>query len=187
MSPVFKTAVVVVMAAVLSGCATPARISGMVASYDSVEAPADAYLRDSIRVGQVTGGKETNPMWTSQVDAVSFRAALERSLEQAGLFNNSDLADHYLNAQLVELDQPLFGTSLTVKATVRYELIHAPTERVVYEQMIERAHTAKFSDAFIGVERLKLANEGAVRVNIETLIADLYEITPSHTNPKGNL
>ncbi|HEY7907177.1 MAG TPA: hypothetical protein VIC53_09710 [Wenzhouxiangella sp.] len=49
---------------------------------------------------------------------------------------------------------------------------------MVYERLIERAHTTKFSEAFMGVERLKLANEGAIRVNIESLISDLYKITP---------
>lgn len=79
----------------LTGCATPARISGTIVSYETIQDPANAYLRDSIRIGQVTGGQDTNPMWTYQVDAVSFRAALERSLEQAGLYNNAELADHY--------------------------------------------------------------------------------------------
>lgn len=166
-----------ILALTLTGCATPARISGMVASYDTIQDPANAYLRDSIRIGQVTGGQDTNPMWTSQVDAVSFRAALEHSLQQAGLHNNTELANHYLNAQLIELDQPLFGAALTVKATVRYQLIHAPSDQVIYERLIERAHTTRFSEAFMGVERLKLANEGAIRVNIEGLISDLYKIT----------
>jgi hypothetical protein len=37
-------------------------------------------------------------------------------------------------------------------------------------------YTAKFSDAFIALERLKLANEGAGRENITELIDRLYKL-----------
>ena len=39
--------------------------------------------------------------------------------------------------------------------------------------MIQIGYTAKFSDSFLGAERLRLANEGAVKVNIQALIDDL--------------
>ena len=37
-------------------------------------------------------------------------------------------------------------------------------------------YTAEFSDAFLAMERLKLANEGASRENITELIERLYQL-----------
>ena len=39
-------------------------------------------------------------------------------------------------------------------------------QRPVFDQVVDVPYTANFSDAFYGVERLRLANEGAIRVNI---------------------
>jgi len=179
MSSLIKTGLLVSLIALLTACASPARISGMTAAYEPSLNPSQTHLQDSIRISQVTGGKDTNPLWTSQVDAVSFRQALEQSLRQSGLLGDSALANHYLSAQLMELDQPLFGTALTVRARVRYQLIDASTNETVYQRLIDQPYTAKFSDAFVGTERLKLANEGAIRTNIEALIQDLYQLKPN--------
>ena len=160
----------------ITACASPARIDGMVAGYHGQQAPSTSFLRDALVVQQVSGGRETNPMWTSQVDSASFRIALERSLNQAGLLSDGRMESYWLSAELQWLEQPLLGASFTVKASVRYELISAMTEQPVYERIIQTAYTARFGDALIGTERMKLANEGAIRLNIEQLIADLYNL-----------
>ena len=179
MPKLIKTALLLSLIALLTACASPARIAGMTASPQPSLDPNQTHLKESIRITQVSGGQETNPMWTSQVDAASFRQALEQSLRQAGLLGNAELANHYLSAELIDLDQPLIGASFTVTARVRYELIDADADQVVYQELITQPYTAQFSDAFIGTERLKLANEGAIRNNIEALIEDLYQLKPS--------
>jgi len=74
------------------------------------------------------------------------------------------------------LDQPFFGASLTVTATVKYTLIDRASGKAVYERVLATPYTAAFSDAFMAMERLKLANEGAMRANISRLIEDLIAL-----------
>jgi hypothetical protein len=156
----------------LSGCAAPARIDQM-ATYSSPIA-ANPKFKNGIGVSDVTGGKETNPMWTSQVSSIDFRRALEISLENSGMFSRVLAGSKYrLTADMVRLDQPMIGIDMTVSSTVRYSLIDMSSNKEVYGRVIQIGYTAKFSDSFLGAERLRLANEGAVKVNIQALIDDL--------------
>ena len=70
----------------------------------------------------------------------------------------------------------MMGFDMTVTATVRYSLIERISGREVFSRSIPTPYTAKMGDAFVGSERLKLANEGAVRKNIEELIAELLRL-----------
>ena len=69
----------------LFGCASPARIDQMAANIPV--AAVDAKLKKSIALLDVTGGRETNAMWTSQVSSDAFRRALEQSLENTEMFS----------------------------------------------------------------------------------------------------
>ena len=82
-----------------------------------------------------------------------------------------------LTADLLRVDQPMFGFDMTVSATVRYLIVeHATgnrqhaTGKEIFPRNIPTSFTAKVSNAFVGAERLKLANEGAVRNNFAALI-----------------
>jgi hypothetical protein len=65
------------------------------------------------------------------------------------------------------------GFDMTVTSTVRYSLIDNQTRKEVYTRVIQVGHTATMSDAFVGSQRLKLANEGSVQANIKSFINDL--------------
>ena len=159
----------------LVGCASPARVDQM-AVYVPVNQSNPA-LRNSIGVAEVTGGRETNPMWTSQVSSDAFRRALEQSLENAGMFSKILAGSKYqLTADLTRLDQPMMGLDMTVTSTVRYSLIDTKSRKELYSKVIQLGYTAKFSDSFNGIERLRLANEGALKVNIEAFIKDLLAL-----------
>ena len=77
-----------------------------------------------------------------------------------------------LTATLVDLKQPLVGTSLTVTSIVRYAMKNASGQSV-FDQTITASYTAAFSDSLLAVERLRLANEGSARANIAKFIAAL--------------
>jgi hypothetical protein len=72
----------------------------------------------------------------------------------------------------------MLGIDMTVTANVRYSLIDTTTRKEVFSKVITGTYTAKFSDAFAGVERLKLANEGAAKTNIQLLVNDLLQFKP---------
>ena len=158
--------------ALLGGCATPARVQQMVAANaGAAQQAVPEYLRASVGVKEVSGGRETNPMWMSQVGSAEFERALEESLRQAGMLSPARTGGRYLlTADLRTLDQPLIGINFTVTATVDWLMVERSTGREVLRRTLSTPHTARMSDAFMAVERLKLANEGAIRRNIESLI-----------------
>ncbi|HEY1091636.1 MAG TPA: hypothetical protein VGE47_11120 [Burkholderiaceae bacterium] len=169
-------ALVVIGTLILAGCAGPARVEQMQASSSIATrtAMANSPMRETVAVTDVTGGKETNPMWVSNVSSSDFEHALESSLKDAGLLSANRQGSKYkLVAHLSKLDQPMFGASMTVTATVQYSLIDRASNAEVFSRTVSLPYTAAWNDAFAGTERLRLANEGAIRVNIQQLIEAL--------------
>lgn len=167
------------MTAMLVACAAPARIDQMQvnSSLAARTAAKESPLRDGIAIRDVTGGKETNPMWISNVSSHDFERALEMSLRDAGLWSPNRQASKYqLIVHLEKLDQPFGGFDMTVTANVRYSLVERSTNKTVFERSLTTPYTAKLGDALLGTERMKLANEGAVRSNIQQLIDQLIAL-----------
>jgi len=161
----------------LSGCASPARVDQMVTSGQPAQRVAPTALRGNVALNDVTGGKETNPMWVSNVGSSEFSQALEGSLRTVGLLAPNRQAGRFtLTAHLQSLEQPMFGLDMTVTASVNYVVVERATGKEVFQRTIAPPYTAKWGDAFVGVERLKLANEGAIRTNISQLIDELFNL-----------
>lgn len=163
----------------LTGCASGARTDAMVvsASVAPIAASAPAALRSNIAIADVTGGSSTNPLWVSKVGGVEFERALEGSLQGVGMLQpNRQSGSYRLFADLQRVDQPMVGVSLTVTSTVQYTLVERASGKTVFDETISAPYTAKFSDAVFGFERLKLANEGSIRANIERLIQRLSSL-----------
>jgi len=162
-------------AAVLSGCATPARIDQMVSSATPEQRIKQTPFRSNVAVKEVTGGKETNPMWISNVGNSEFEQALEASLRDAGLLAAGKQAGKYLMiAHLEKLDQPMMGIDMTVTATVSYTVYERSSGKEILNRRISIPFTAQFSSAFMGTERLRIANEGAIRTNIAKIVDELF-------------
>jgi hypothetical protein len=171
-----RAALAATMLVLLAACAQPARVSQMVAP--NVMAPVTASnpeLLDSITIAEVKGGQSTNPMWTSQVDNPEFKEALDRSLAFNGLLAaDAAKARYAVTAELLELKQPLMGFDLTVTSRVKYSLQErggAATE--LFGEEIVTPYTADFSSSLVAVERLRLANEGAIRESIRNFLVRL--------------
>lgn len=168
----------IAVAGLIAGCATPARTDQMVISASQVaQTTVPAALKGNIAIRDVTGGSDTNPLWMSSVGSAEFERALEESLRAAGMLQpNRQAGRYFLTAHLQKLDKPFLGFDMTVTATVDYVLTERATGKDVFRRVLETPYTAKVSDAFIGAERLKLANEGAMRANISRLIEDLSRL-----------
>jgi len=172
-----KIILVGVLAVFLGACASPARVSQMTVSGSEfvVNEPMSKQLKNNIALKDVTGGESTNPMWTSEIGNQQFKIAVEKSLMSAKLLNALPAsADYHLEVNLAEVQQPVFGLDFTVTASVEYQLINSKTGLIVFKEKITRPFTATLKDAFMGVERLRIANEGAAKVNIEEFIKRLY-------------
>jgi hypothetical protein len=180
MKKLILASAVILSAALLSGCATPAKVGAMSAVATPQQRSANTPLRNNVAVRDVTGGKDTNPLWTSQVGNADFEQALEASLRDAGLLAPGKQAGKYtLTAQMEKIDQPFAGASMTVTATVNYVLIDRATGKTVLERRIALPYTAPWNAAFAGYVRLRLANEGAMQTNIAKIIEDLFAMNVS--------
>ncbi len=163
----------------LSACAAPARVQHMAASAAFGSAEPNADLVEAVCVAGVTGGEETNPLWTSEVDNAGFRAALQQSLRNNRLAAGNDGACRYdLEANLLGLAQPAVGFDMEVTSHVNYTVTDRTSGDPYFLTTVTAAHTAPFSDSFLAVERLRIANEGSIRRNIGNFITQLLDYTP---------
>jgi hypothetical protein len=163
----------------LGGCASGATVQGMTVT--PTQLPGEVIpteFQETIGIGVVTGGEDTNPLWTSEVGNEEFKQALRNSLEVQDLYSGADDSRYLLDAHFLNLDQPLIGFDATVTSSVKYRITERAAKRTVLEELVVSAYTAKMSDSWYGVERLKLANEGSIRDNIAEFIRRLSEQLP---------
>jgi hypothetical protein len=163
-----------VAALVIGGCASAAKPEAMLAR---INVPVHQSQSD-VNVA-VIGGKETSKMWVSQISDQDFAQALQDSIMQSGLFRRvmgTGVAAYELQAFIVGLNQPMFGASMTVSMEVNYSLARTNPKEVVWQKAITSTYTAPFSEAFVGATRLRKANEGAARKNIEQAIAEISQL-----------
>ncbi|MEY8264633.1 MAG: hypothetical protein RPR98_10535, partial [Bermanella sp.] len=69
--------------------------------------------------------------------------------------------------------QPVFGLSFTVITKVKYTILDNRNGKVVLDKVVVADYTATMGDSFWGIKRLRLANEGSAKNNIEKLIRSL--------------
>lgn len=157
----------------LTACASGARMNNMayIGEYDG-QVKLSSKLNNQIQVMNVTGGKGTNPLWTSEIDNDAFLYALKQSLNSHGVLANTS-GRYNLNVKMKEVKQPFLGIDMTVTTFIDYQLTDTATNKIILNEIIEGQHTATMGDAFLGVERLRLANEGSAKENIKNFITKL--------------
>jgi len=168
---------VVLVTATVVGCATPASQQMM-----SVTAPPtdgariDPKLKGAVFVRNVSGGQDTNPLWISQVGTNEFRGALIDSLRTFG-YNAADQQSALItvDANLQSLSQPFVGFTFNVISVVNYTVERRGNAPSTASLPISATGTATVSDAFLGVERMRLANERSIKENITKFITTLGE------------
>jgi hypothetical protein len=154
----------------LGGCATPATSQAMTVK-PGVVAAVNPKLKGAVAVADVSGGKDTNPLWTSQVDNAGFKKALEDSLNISGyLATDPAKAQYKVSANLKSLEQPLFGLTFDVKSQVDYKVAGPAGAKPI---PVAATGTATPSDAFVAIERLRIANERSVMENIKEFLNQL--------------
>jgi len=137
-------------------------------------------LKMQVAVAPVQGGAETGRWWGSKVSAVALQQALESSLHAVGMVPPAPLpAPRFeLKAQLLQLEQPLVPVpvaGVVVGCAVRYSLVDRTSGRTVYQRRIANTEEADLGDALLSPsERLRIANERALRANIGLLAGRIY-------------
>jgi uncharacterized lipoprotein YajG len=161
--------------AALAGCAAaPAQKENMAAS----ALPSMKKLPYTVTV-ETRGGQETGAMDSSNVSNADLKAAIESSITQTGLFKSvvpGKDGDYELTVSVTQLTKPMFGGAFTVTMETGWSLVRARDKSIVMRKAVTSSHTAQMSDAFVGVTRLRLALEGAVRKNIADGLQSISEL-----------
>jgi hypothetical protein len=176
-APMIRLLVAMLLLAGLGACATPGSYTSMVPELASAElgpGPAPSY-RGAITVASVSIGTDTSTPWTSQIGSAEFQDALVRTLMLANLASPQG-GRFRLDATLLGLSRPFAGFAMTVTASVAYRLTDTATGAVVYQETRTSLGTASLNDAIMNANRLRIADERALRANIRKLIEDLYAL-----------
>jgi hypothetical protein len=176
MSKSLRLLAALICVAAVGACAQPARVSQMtVANVAGASVAEHPDLVGILTIDQVSGGQETNPLWTSEVGNAEFRTALENSLQANALLAASpDAARYRVSAVLEKLEQPLIAFDTRVTSVVSYRVVDAGGA-TFFEQKVTHPYTASVGDAFYGPQRLQLANEGSIAGNIRIFINAFVE------------
>jgi hypothetical protein len=165
----------------LGACAPPPSYSSMVPDLAGIDAgvnlargPAPSY-RAAIAVAPVSIGNDTSVPWTSQISSAEFQEALVRTLMVANLASAQN-GRFRLEAALLKLERPYAGFAMTVTASIAYRLTETATGAVVYQDTRSSLGTASLNDAVTNTNRLRIADERAIRANFRKLIEDLYAL-----------
>ena len=163
----------------ITGCASGTKIANMIPN-DLLEIKKQQPY--SVRV-QAAGGRETKWWGTSQISDESFHEALYKSLSKSGVFRQvikEGGADYLLDVFIAGVKQPIMAFNMTVSVTANWKLIDLSNNKVVFEELIPTPYKAGMGESWVGVKRLRLANEGAVRENIKQGIRRLAELNLEH-------
>jgi hypothetical protein len=131
---------------------------------------ANPKYRNAVTVRSVTGGQVMNALTIMGVANEPFKAALESSLAANGYLVRSGTPKFYIDAEIVNLDQPIIGLDLDVTADESYKVSGAGAPATY---PIKTTARATFSDSPIAADRMRVANERAMQENIKQFLQAL--------------
>lgn len=167
----YRLIALVFAALLFTGCASPTNPVAMV-PVDYVPGKIQPY---SVSV-TVAGGQDTSALGKSSVADADLKTAIEETILKTKAFKQLvkvGSADYELSASIVTVNQPTMGFSFTVKTDLAWKLRKVDGDNIVWRKVINSQHTTGAGEAFAGVERLRLATEGAIRSNIELALKDI--------------
>lgn len=162
------------LAALVTGCASPASKEGMTSQNFQVVKKHDYSVHIKTAGGKETGGDGTN------IADEEFKAALEDSIKNSNLFKavvQGSTGDYELAVAISNLEKPVFGLTFTVNMVADWVLLKQADKSVVMKKTIKSSSTATFGDAAAAVTRIRLAVEGAAKKNIELGLQEISSLS----------
>lgn len=148
----------------LGACAQPLGSFEMMPKTQTFDAlDSSRKFSKSITAGSITAKDKLGGI--APVVSEQYRESVISSLRQAGWYTTPENAKYVLDAQMLEIDQPSFGFSFTVKTTASYLLKGKDSGSVVYKDTLTLPCTKTISDAFNAEVRLRMATGCAVGEN----------------------
>lgn len=132
--------------------------------------PALPKLHEKIEVKNVAVPEDATAHY-AKVTKEQFAEALRTALQIAGLASKGmGNGKYYLDATIVQIEQPSFGLNFTVNTRIKYKLYSKTDNVIVYEDTITLSGGATMAEAFKADERVRLATGKALSENITHLI-----------------
>jgi hypothetical protein len=171
---------ILMLAALLGGCATGAAPDAMVPQPAGFEAPSS--LRGGIALNPVSGGSETSPLWVSRVSNADLESALLMALRNEGLLAPDPArAPMQLSVNIVSVRTPSLAFAPEVTSQVHYVVTSGG--RVVSDETVTATDSAALGDAVLGVDRVRIASERSIRANIAEYFARLKRVAAAGARP----
>lgn len=161
--------VVLAAALALGACGWNARPALMVAPGE-----AAPWLAGAIAVGDVTGGRERWALYVTDTSDRAVARALERSLAARGMLATGAPRFRF-EARLADWVQPIHGDDMTVAVTLRCRVSAPGDARAYWEAEEAVRHTTPLAASTAAGDRLRLANEGAVREGLRACLDGLVQ------------
>ena len=168
----FKFIAIALIILSLSACASGPRSEAMVADVAlNTVIDKSSLLWKSTGIGEITGSAKTNKLWKSKISKQVFGSALRETLVLHAMLSESS-GKYKISAKLKELRQPFLGLELAVTARVEYQVTRTSDGVIVFDHEITQTHVSTLNDSYVFSDRLKLANEGAIKANIKKFIGE---------------
>ncbi len=150
----------------LAGCATS---QNMAVETTAIATPIAKY-KNAMAVGTVQGGQAMNILTVPGVPNEPFKAALESSLAAYGYAATGGAPKYVINAQIHDLKQPLIGFEYDVTAQVTYTVTGGGKSD---SHTVTANGHATFANSPMGADRIRIANERAMKANIQKFLQEL--------------
>jgi hypothetical protein len=157
------------------GCAFGAKMENM--AYQGDKKTYDERLKNNVGIVSVYGGERTTPVGPPAISNEEFSRAVKKSLSEQDLL--SENGKFQLEILIADNNRPSFGADMTVTTYVQYVLTDTNTNSMIFDEIIFTSYTVALDDAFAGTKRIRLANEGSGKMNIEKFLEKLSELTIS--------
>jgi hypothetical protein len=165
---------VVIVVGGTSGCASPAKSTGMTVN----DAQIQKHHARSVKIS-VEGGSSSDPLGFPPVSNEAFAEAVANSIVGSKLFSEvkkGDGGDYLLNIHIFSIEQQPIGFNMTTHMEVGWDLVNAVTGKQVMHKTISSSYTATVGKAFAAVTRVRLATEGAAGKNIKEGIQEISKL-----------
>jgi hypothetical protein len=168
----FRYLVVAALAGTVTGCAFVVQAKGMTVTNLDSNAGDTSLLHRGLTVTKVSGGTPAALRLPAQISDEELTVALTQSLGHAQLLSDGP-GRYVMEVALVSLKQPASGFDMTVAVSLWCKLTDSSSGSVVFQHLVTASHTSTVSDAFVGVDRLRVATEGAARGALKALLLRL--------------
>lgn len=148
-----KRALAISILLILGGCAsiTPEQITPRDLLLDQVEGKSNV---------RVSGSNE------QIIKNEDLKLAVESAIISSQLFSGMG-RNLNVSVSVLSIKNPMFGMDLTAEARVRWQILNADSKEEIFNAVFSSSHTSTVGDHVVAVQRMKMANQEALRKNIE--------------------